>query len=170
MTWKITFIISDNEHLCLSCDVICSDNYMPASDMKIHPIRFLPTAAQTGTHLPPYTTPPLPSPLCGGLRADWQHLSFRLFPLSIRFCRPHPPNPHHLLLSLTVIVIPYYLFLLLNTHADTLEIHIKPNMGCIHTHMHAQAGPSSLMVIVCSLHHWQQNDLQAFLEFPFKWL
>ncbi len=59
--WMITFIISHNEHSCLSCDVIYLDRCVPTINMKLLPIRSLPTRAQTGTPLPPQH-PPL-SPL-----------------------------------------------------------------------------------------------------------
>lgn len=79
----ITFIISHNEHSCPSCDVILSERSVPASDVRLLPIRSLPTRAQAGTPLSPHHPPPLP--LSGGLRADWQHLSSSLFLLCIRF-------------------------------------------------------------------------------------
>lgn len=88
--WMITFIISHNEHSCPSCDVILSERSVPASDVRLLPIRSLPTRAQAGTPLSPHHPPPLP--LSGGLRADWQHLSSSLFLLCIRFWPP--PSPH----------------------------------------------------------------------------
>lgn len=141
--WMITFIISHNEHSCPSCDVILSERSVPASDVRLLPIRSLPTRAQAGTPLSPHHPPPLP--LSGGLRADWQHLSSSLFLLCIRFWPPPLP-------SLCELTSP----------------HITRFSPSQHTRRHCRRDPVTLMVIVCRLCHWQQNSLQAFFRVPFK--
>lgn len=120
----ITFIISHNEHSYPSCDVIRSNHCVPASDVKLHTIRSLPTGAQDGNPLPPHHPPPLP--ISGGLRAECQNLSSSLFLFSIRFCTPphcELTSPHIAHFSLSQYSIRahaqlHYKF----THKPMLEI------------------------------------------------
>ncbi|KAK5862837.1 hypothetical protein PBY51_018195 [Eleginops maclovinus] len=58
----ITFIISHNDHSCPSCDVIRSDRCVPESDVRLQPMKSLPTGAQAGH--PPHHHHQPSSPLC----------------------------------------------------------------------------------------------------------
>lgn len=141
----ITFIISHKEHSCPSCDVIHSDQCVPASDVRLLPIRSLPTGARAGTPSSPPSSLS-PSPVAYVQTGSTSALA--------SFSSLLDSTP--LLPPLCELTSPHI------TRFSPSQSHTNQCREYVHTHTHCWRDPATLMVIVCRLR------LRAFLEYSFK--